>query len=610
MAFRTNAAPYQRAKKSTLQIMLILLAALIVVWGFGIAYSFTLQNNVNEFVNAYNAIADAFNLKNATGIDKGVIEAMPLYDTVNYGVKSILMVIVAVAVTAACDVVTTLIRHKKDSKQSLGQEIVHDLIHNYSWITAIIFALCLPVFTPYYVIIVGSIFATVVVKNFFGGFGRNIFNPAIMARIFVGMCFASVGQIPEILKLASVGITELAGIGGGAGIDVVTGATLTTAYNTTNAWLSTSMNTSTSVIFGNIFTDFGMKEMLFGQYLGTLGETFTIVILVLGVALSVLKVINWRTPVFYLGTVALTSLVIALVLGFENPFNYVLYHLALGGVMFGAVFMLTDPVTGPTSPFGKSLAAVIAGLLTVVIRVKSGGAEGVMYSIAVCNLISPAIDYFTVGKSNSNLVKKCCAVFGTLLVSVGLCTGLAWNVNGGREVYAINNINAGEYNTLESLFTLEEGHEFAVAEGYTITNTENIKDFVLDKESGESLDAVYFIVDENGNKVATVYFVTGDGIVNNHYQDITVKGSAMVAVNTDGSLYGFSVLSNLCTTNKNGPFVTIDRANEYGNGLKGKDLSNLGQEDLLAGATYTGKIIANFVQIAYDEYNSSNGGNA
>ena len=117
MAFRTNPAPYQRAKKSTLQIMLILCAALAVVWLFAIVYSFKLDGLVNK--------------------------------NTHYGLNSILIVLVALLTTAACDALTTIAKHKKDSKLSLGKEIIHDLIHNYSYVTAIIFALTLPVYTSY-----------------------------------------------------------------------------------------------------------------------------------------------------------------------------------------------------------------------------------------------------------------------------------------------------------------------------------------------------------------------------------------------------------------------------------------------------------------------------
>ena len=111
MAFRTNAAPYQRAKNSTLRIMLILLAALVVVWICGIIYSFEIQGVVNEYIDKFNSRKPKVPLEN-----------------VNYGLRAILMVVIAVAVTAVCDVLTTIIKHKKDSKESLKNEILYDFL--------------------------------------------------------------------------------------------------------------------------------------------------------------------------------------------------------------------------------------------------------------------------------------------------------------------------------------------------------------------------------------------------------------------------------------------------------------------------------------------------
>lgn len=601
MAFRTNAAPYQRAKNSTLKIMLILFAALAVVWVFGIVYSFKLEGLVNEFVKLNNEAAEAYNTKWATQIANGKREAMAIYEAVSYGLKSILMVVVALATTAVCDVVTTLLKHKKNSKESLGKEIVNDLIHNYSWVTAIIFALTIPVYTSYFVIIVGSVFATVVVKNFFGGFGKNIFNPAIMARIFVGLCFGSQLMVPDVL-LAGANSTLVEST---LGIDAITGATLTGAYNNAAGWLSTTQVGATTTIFGSIFSNFTLVDMLTGNYVGALGETFTIVIFALGIILSVLKVINWRTPVFYLGTVALTSLVIALVLGLDSPLTYVLYHLSLGGVMFGAVFMLTDPVTGPTSSYGKSLAAVFAGLITVLIRIKGGYPEGVMFSIALVNFISPAIDYLTVGKTNSHLLRKACVVCGTLLVSIGLCTGISYSVNNngyndshGREVYQINNIDVVEYKLLENALPLQEGHYFQEVENFE-AKTANVKAYLVNKDTNESLDASYNIVDENGNVVAVAYSVYGETSIDTGGHPSPVHSYALVAIKADGTIYGVGALTPLNTKN----YGFESSINEYANSqFTGKDATTSQSVDALGNCTYSSNFIKQLITYAYGEY--------
>ena len=257
MAFKTNSAPYQRAKKSTLQIMIELAIALAIVWIAAVVTTFIKLGS-------------------------------------SYGVKSILLMVVSLATTAVCDVLTTLFRNFRVLKgKELGKKILYDLVHNYSWITAMILTLICPVWTSYYAIICGSIFATLVVKNLFGGFGSNIFNPAAFGRIFIQLCFS---------------LAVPAGITNG----VVSGATLTGVVNSSQQWL------------GALEIDgFGIKEILLGTYFGTMGETFTILLLVLGVVLAIRGDINWRAPVFYVGTVAVTSIIIALVLGFENPLLYV-----------------------------------------------------------------------------------------------------------------------------------------------------------------------------------------------------------------------------------------------------------------------------------------------
>ena len=119
MAYKTNSAPYQRTKKSTLQIMIELGIALAIVWIAAIVTTF---------------------------VKLGA----------NYGLRSILLMVVALVSTALCDVLTTVLKNKKDN--TLGKKIVYDLVHNYSWITAMIFTLLCPVWTDYYVVIVGSIF--------------------------------------------------------------------------------------------------------------------------------------------------------------------------------------------------------------------------------------------------------------------------------------------------------------------------------------------------------------------------------------------------------------------------------------------------------------------
>lgn len=424
MAYIQSNAPYQRRKKSTLQIMIELGISLGIIWILAVVMSF--------------------------------IKLGP-----KYGVQSICLMLTSLATTAICDIITTVLKNKKDKE--LKKKIPYDLVHNYSWITAMIFTLCCPVWTSYYVIIVGSIFATVIAKNVFGGFGKNIFNPAAAGRLFVLLTFDT---------------SAPAGI---AGVDSVTGATLTGAIQSQTGWLGS-----------DVLASFGVKDLLFGTYFGAMGEVFTLAILVIGIVLAIREVINWRIPAFYLGTIALSSLLISLVLGFNNPGLYVLYHLCAGGAMFAAVFMFTDPVTTPTSPLGNCLVGIIGGLLTVLIRVGTNNVEGVVYSIMLINTISPAIDHFITAKTNKNTIVKSSVTFGTLALSALICVGVSWGSNGGREVYGINGIAIEDYNFIVEKLNLQSFED----KNYTIAPIE-------EKIEDENLYSPIFYKLENGDTTLT-----------------------------------------------------------------------------------------------------------
>ena len=398
MEFKSSPAPYLRSKKTTLQIMVELCIGLSLVWIFGIIYSF---------------------------IAGGVY----------YGIKAIFNMVVAILVSLSCDVLTAVFKHSKD--KNIKDEILDLLNHNYSYVSGAILVLTLPVWTPMYVIILGSIFATAIVKNVFGGFGKNIFNPAALGRIFIVVCFQ--GQISSQAS----------------GLEALSSGSVTTLTNAMNNWL------------GGLPSSYSLPQILFGTYFGALGETPTLLILLIGIIFSLRHDINWRTPVFYLGTVLVSSLFTLLVLQKENIFGVTLEHLCLGGVMFGAVFMLTDPVTGPTSNFGKSLIGVFAGFITMVIRfsTKSPYPEGVIFAIALSNIISPVIDYYTVGKSSSKLPLKYGIVFGgiifTMLISLLIAsrgqnksnTTSYANLN---NEYSISNVINIESNDINYSFSLKE----------------------------------------------------------------------------------------------------------------------------------------------------------
>ena len=553
MAYIQSNAPYQRRKKSTLQIMIELGISLGIIWILAVVMSF---------------------------VKLGI----------KYGLQSIFLMLTSLGTTLVCDVITTVLKNKKDA--TLKQKIPYDLVHNYSWITAMIFTLCCPVWTSYYVIIIGSIFATVIAKNVFGGFGKNIFNPAAAGRLFVLLTFDT---------------SAPAGI---AGVDSATGATLTGVIQSQTGWLGS-----------NALANFGVKDILFGTYFGAMGEVFSIALLVIGIVLAIREVINWRIPAFYLGTIAVSSILIALVLGFNNPGLYVLYHLCAGGAMFAAIFMFTDPVTTPTSPLGNCLIGIIGGLLTVLIRIATNNVEGVVYSIMLINTISPAIDHFITAKTNKNTLVKSSVTFGTAALSVLLCVGVAWGSNGGREVYDVNGIAIEDYNLIMEKLNLQSFKD----KNYTIApveeKVENEKlyapifyklgngEATLTKPKDDvsyvevTLDNQYAII-ENKNEIGIMYCVRVNQMIETDYGEQKKYCIAYIGFeNSTNKILNISVLQFAATQN-----TYSDKVN---NALADLDYSSLTTDSLdsftVSGATFTTSGLKTAITTAY-EIHQANGG--
>jgi len=223
-------------------------------------------------------------------------------------------------------------------------------------VTGLLLALVLPPRLPLWAVAIGAAISIAIAKEAFGGLGHNIFNPALVGRAFLTVCFASLMTqwflpVDSPTADAVAGATPL-----GENFDRQVGSDL--------YW-----------------------DMFIGNIGGSLGETSAMLILMGGSLLVALKVINWRIPLFYVGTVA----VLMLALG-EDP----LFHVLAGGLMLGAFFMATDYVTSPLTDRGKVIFATAAGTLVVAIRLWGSMPEGVAFSILIMNGFTPLIDRYTV----------------------------------------------------------------------------------------------------------------------------------------------------------------------------------------------------------------------
>lgn len=240
-------------------------------------------------------------------------------------------------------------------------------IHEGFLVTGLIFALILPPNVPLWVVAVGVVFGVMFGKEVFGGVGRNIFNPAIVGRIFLTIAF------PKIMTVDwQVPFTTLpGGFLHFQNVDALTQATPLALYKNQHIMVAYS-------------------DLLFGRAPGCIGETFRIALIIGGLFLIITKIIDWRIPLAYLGTVVLFPFLANHL--FHTNFAPALFQLLSGGLLLGAFFMATDPVTSPFTKPGRWIAGILLGILTVLIRGISGYVEGVMFSILFVNAVGPLID--------------------------------------------------------------------------------------------------------------------------------------------------------------------------------------------------------------------------
>lgn len=233
-------------------------------------------------------------------------------------------------------------------------------------VTGVLLALTLPATAPYWLAAVGGVFAIVVVKGRIGGLGQNIFNPALAARAFLMLCwpvwmvrYAPAGTRPDAFALS---------------VDMV--ASATPLHHMQMPALPTE----------------SLGDMFLGNIGGCIGEVSALALLLGGGYLLARKVIAWRIPAAYLGTVAVLTLVFP---KGQDPLLWMLYNLLGGGVLLGAFFMATDYATSPVTPWGQLLYGLGCGALTVAFRYYGLFPEGVTYAILLMNACAWTLDRLT-----------------------------------------------------------------------------------------------------------------------------------------------------------------------------------------------------------------------
>ncbi|MHC4855859.1 MAG: RnfABCDGE type electron transport complex subunit D [Planctomycetota bacterium] len=273
-----------------------------------------------------------------------------------FGLRVIPMIIVSYMAGGAVEVAFAVIR-----KEPIAEGFL---------VTGMIFPLILPPGTPFWMVAVGCAFGVFVGKEIFGGTGRNLFNPAIVGRCFLLLAYPS--------DMSASWIKPGHGISG----------RLVEYVSSSNVDATTS---ATPLIEASKHGLEDMSHMVLGlDIAGCLGETSGLMIICGGIFLLLTKVANWRTVVSILGS----AVVFQAILHGANAEQYApaLWHLFAGGLLFGAFFMATDPVSSPSTNEGKWVYGILIGVIVILIRNFSGYVEGVMFAILLGNIAAPIID--------------------------------------------------------------------------------------------------------------------------------------------------------------------------------------------------------------------------
>lgn len=235
-------------------------------------------------------------------------------------------------------------------------------------LTGLLLALNLPASSPWWMVLVGNLFAVIVAKQFYGGIGYNIFNPALVGRVVLLIAF------PEQMTARWIKPSAW-------GLDAVT--TATPLGKVREALISGGR-------IDFVLTKQEALDFLIGMKAGSLGEVSVLLLLAGGIFLIAKRVITWHTPVAFIGSVWVMTALFHL----TDPGRYLdpSFHVLTGGLFLGAFFMATDYVTSPMAPAGKILFGLGCGAVTVIIRLFGAYPEGVSFAILLMNAVTPLLD--------------------------------------------------------------------------------------------------------------------------------------------------------------------------------------------------------------------------
>lgn len=435
--------PYMKSKKTTNKMMLHLVIALIPI----ILFSFY-KNGIIPYLNGKT---------NLLGL-----------------VYPLIIVLVASF--------STLVFESIYAKVFLKEKNLKEyIIHSYSLIPGLFLGLILPINTPISIIIFGSFMASIVGKMLFGGFGNNIFNPALIGRLFVISAYAMV-------------ITSSGGYLNSYEVDTISAATP----------LSNVATVSGIGNYESLVAPYGsLLDFFVGTIPGALGETSALLCLLGFLYLTFTKTIKWKIPVFYVSTVFIMTMLVGLLCG--QGLWYPTFQILSGGLLFGAVFMATDPVTSPITPVGQIIYGIMLGILTVVFRYLTPYPEGVLTSILTMNMLVFIIDKIGL-KSRFNYKKSIIPILVLITLVISIPFGIApkYNVEEDTKDSNYTVIDSVKNGSNVIYKVIQKGYVGDIKAEITIINSKIIKIEVLEQKESfyqKVIDSDYInkLINEQNN---------------------------------------------------------------------------------------------------------------
>ncbi len=269
-----------------------------------------------------------------------------------------------------------------------GRPVRATLADNSALVTGLLLALALPPLTPWWIPVLGSLFAIVLAKQLYGGLGYNPFNPAMVGYVVLLISFPlemTLWAPPASLEGPSLGFIET--------LALMFANILPAGLNLDAITMSTPLDTVKTELGQNNTLSEITADPRFGNYGGTGWEWINLWFLVGGLALLQLKIIRWQIPVAMLGSLFLISAIFYM--GDSDNYASPLFHLFSGATMLGAFFIATDPVSAATTTKGRLYYGAGIGVLIYVIRTWGGYPDGIAFAVLLMNMAAPTIDYYT-----------------------------------------------------------------------------------------------------------------------------------------------------------------------------------------------------------------------